>query len=104
MAHTQGPLRERRRNQIGEEAVRFQPVQQLRMRAPVVAALPAELLALLPQRSADEDRARLVKQPVRLRPAKPIRPRRIEAIEHALAVEEAQPVLGSAFGAKKEQR
>ena len=74
------------------------------MRAPVVAALPTKLLTLLAQRSADEDRASLVQQPVRLRLAQPIRPWRVEAIEHALVVEEAQPVLGSAFGAEKEQR
>jgi hypothetical protein len=69
-----------------------------------VAALPAELLAFDTSRGGDENRAGLVEQPVRLRLAQPIRPRRVEAIEHALVVEEAKSILGSAFRAEEEQR
>jgi hypothetical protein len=41
-------------------------VDELGMRAPVVAALPAELPALDPELGGDEDRAGFVEQPVRL--------------------------------------
>jgi hypothetical protein len=74
------------------------------MGAPVVAALPAELLALHTERGAHENRAGLVQQPMRLRLPQPVRARRVEAVEHALVVEEAQTVLGSAFRAEEQQR
>ena len=65
------------------------------MGAPVVAALPPELLALDPEPSGDEDRACFVEQPVCLHLPQAERRGRVEAIDHALAVEEEQPILGS---------
>jgi hypothetical protein len=41
---------------------------------------------------------------VRLRLTQPVRPRWVEAVEHALVVQEAQPILCSAFGAEEQQR
>ena len=73
------------------------------MRAPVVAPLPAELLALDVVHGGDQERAGLVEQPVRLRLTRAERRRRVEAIEHAVAVEEEQPVLGSAPRREEEQ-
>ncbi len=73
------------------------------MRAPVVAPLPAELLALEVVHGGDQERAGLVEQPVRLRLTRAERRRRVEAIEHAVAVEEEQPVLGSPSRREEEQ-
>jgi hypothetical protein len=80
-------------DQVGDEAVRLQPVQQLRVRCPVVAPLPAEPLALDAEDPGDEDRPGLIDQPVRLRLAGAERGRRVEAVDHAMAVEEQQPIL-----------
>ena len=61
------PDAERGHDQIDKEAVHLQLVGELRMRAPVVATLPAELLPLEPEHRSDQQRARLIEQPVRLR-------------------------------------
>jgi hypothetical protein len=84
---------ERGRDEVGDEAVRLQPVYQLPVRAPVVAALPAEPLALHAEQGGDQMGAGLVEQPVRLRLAGTEARGRVEAIEHPLPVEEEQPVL-----------
>jgi hypothetical protein len=74
------------------------------VRRPVVAAQPAEPLPLQAERGGDEDRAGLVQEPVRLRLAEPVRALRVEAVEHPLVVEEAQPILRSASGAEEQRR
>jgi hypothetical protein len=68
-------------------------MRELRVRAPVVAALPAQLLPLHPEPSGDQDRTRLVEQPVRLRLPQSEWCGRVEAIDHAMAIEEQQPIL-----------
>jgi hypothetical protein len=84
---------ERGRDEIGDEAVDLQPMRQLPVADPVVAALPAEPLALHAEHGGDEVGAGLVEQPVRLRLASAEARGRVEAIEHPLPVEEEQPVL-----------
>ncbi|MFY9578963.1 MAG: hypothetical protein WAQ33_06520 [Gaiellaceae bacterium] len=78
-------------------------MHELRMRGPVVTAPPAELLALEPEHRADEDRARLVQQPVRLRLAGTEWRGRIEAIDDAIAMQEQQPILRTTPRREKEQ-
>ena len=101
--HRQRRLGERG-GEVGDEAVDLEPVRQLPVRAPVVAPLPAEPLALHPERGGDEVGTGLVEQPVRLRLAGAEARRRVEAIEHPLAVEEEQPVLRAPLGGEEEQR
>jgi hypothetical protein len=74
------------------------------MGAPVVAALPAELLAFDAELRGDQDRARLVEQPVRLWLAVAERCGRVEAVEHAMAVEEQQPILRATRRREEQQR
>jgi hypothetical protein len=85
------------------EAVELEPVAELRVRGPVIAALPAELLSLHTQHCSDEDRARLVEQPVRLRLAGAERRGRIEAVEQPVTVEEEQPILRATLRGEEEQ-
>jgi hypothetical protein len=73
------------------------------MRAPVVTPLPAELLALEVVHRGDEDRARLVEQPVRLRLARTEGRWRVEAIEHTVPVVKLLAVLGSSSRGEEEQ-
>jgi hypothetical protein len=54
-------------DEVGDEAVELEPVAELRMRGPVIAAVPAEPLSLDAEDGGDDDRAGLVEQPVRLR-------------------------------------
>src|SRR6266536_2640252 len=65
----------------------------LRMRAPFVATTPAQLLALEAEHRRDQDRARLIEQPVRLRLPGPEWQRRIETIDDTVPVQEQQPIL-----------
>jgi hypothetical protein len=57
-------------DQVGDDAIELEPVPKLRVRGPVGAALPTEPLSLHAEDRGDEDRARLVEQPVRLRLAR----------------------------------
>jgi hypothetical protein len=78
-------------------------MHQLRIRAPVVAPLPPQLLALQPQRGGDQDRTTLVQEPMRLRLPQPVWSRRIETVDDALVEEEVQPILRPAPGAEEQQ-
>jgi hypothetical protein len=79
-------------------------MHELGVRGPVVAPLPSELLTLHPEHGGDEQRARLVEQPVRLRLAGAEARGRVEAIDHALAVEEDQPILRTTLRREEQQR
>jgi hypothetical protein len=97
-------MSERRGDQIGDEAVDLQPVGELRMRGPVVASPPVEVTAIDAEAGGHQVGAGLVEQPVRLRLAGVELRRRVEAIEHALPIQEQQTVLGSTLRAEEEQR
>jgi hypothetical protein len=58
LAHTQRPVSQCGRDQARHKMVRLQPVQQLRMRSPVVTTLPAKLLTLQAERRGYESRTR----------------------------------------------
>jgi hypothetical protein len=97
-------IAERRGDQVGDEAVDLQPVCELRVRGPVVAALPVELAAVEVEAGGHQVGAGLVEQLVRLRLAG-LEPRlRIEAIEHALPIQKQQPILGSTLRREEQQR
>ena len=81
----------------------LEPVRQLPVRAPIVAGLPAEALALHAERGGDEMRTGFVEQPVRLWLAGAERRGRVEAIEHAPSVEEEQLVLGPPLRGEEEE-
>jgi hypothetical protein len=66
--------------------------------------LPAELLPFDAEAGGDEDRASFVEEPVRLRFAVAERCQRVEAIEHAMAVEEQQPILRPTHRREEQQR
>jgi hypothetical protein len=74
------------------------------MEAPVVAALPAELLAFDAELRGDQDRARLVEQPVRGWLTGTERSRRVEAVEHAKPIKEQQPILRPTPRREEQQR
>jgi hypothetical protein len=103
-SHRQCLVSERRGDEVSDEAVYLQPVRELPVRAPVVAPLPAELLALHAEQGGDQVGAGLVEQPMRLRFAGAEARGRVEAIEHPLAVEEEQPVLRPPSGGEEEER
>jgi hypothetical protein len=94
---------QRRRDELGDEAIDPEPMSELRMRAPVLAPLPEKLLALEIEAGGDEERARFVEQPVRLWLARAKAGGRVEAVEHPVAVEEEQAVLRPTAGAEEEQ-
>ncbi|HET8606009.1 MAG TPA: hypothetical protein VFL66_03165 [Gaiellaceae bacterium] len=77
---------------------------ELRMRAPVLATLPGELLAVEVEAGGHQVGASLVKEPVRLRLTSTTARGGIEAIEHALPIEEQQPVLRSTPRGEEQQR
>lgn len=74
------------------------------MRAPVLATLPGELLAVEVEAGGHQVGAGLVEQPVRLRLTGAAVRGGIEAIEHALPVEEEQPVLRSTLRCEEQER
>jgi hypothetical protein len=102
--HPQTGIGERGGDEVGDEPVRLQPVRELRVGAPVVAAPPPELLPLDAEPGGDEDRSCFVEEPVRLRFAVAERGQRVEAVEHAMAIEEQEPILRPTPRREEQQR
>src|SRR5205823_2585348 len=86
--HPERRIAEGRCDQVGDEAIDLQPVWELRMRSPVVAALPAEVAAVNIEAGGHQVGTSLVKQPVRLRLPGAKARGRIKAVEDALPIEE----------------
>ncbi|HZO95944.1 MAG TPA: hypothetical protein VFB42_01080 [Gaiellaceae bacterium] len=102
-AHAHGPVGEGGGDEVGDEAIELEPVPKLRVRRPVIAPLPAELLSLHAEDRGDDDRAGLVEQPVRLRLTSAEGRGRVEAVEESVAVEEEQSVLRATLRREEEQ-
>jgi hypothetical protein len=73
-------------------------------RAPVLAALPAQLLALHATHRRHQQRTGFIQEPVRLRLASAEPRRRIEAVDDALAIEKQQPILRTTLRREIQQR